>query len=916
MSTQFAQFYMPARGEWSAPSFNKSKPRELVRFFKELERLFVRASVTSEEEKKEQVLRYVDFEVEEFWQTLPEYKSSLATYNDFKATILSHYPDASGDYTYSLCDLDSLIREQQQVGINNATDLANFHLQFHMITSWLIDKSHICHLEQRRAYIRAFPPHLMSLIDNRLRIKFPDLHPNIPYSIRDVYEAAQYILYKATTRTRNYFAPVPASPATAPSVLATPDSSLISENLQTIFADLSKTLVDLLSQDSQRMERPSFNRSPHSPNRPPATVLPHATDVASSDANILSPDDRIAQLEAELHALRASERSLIHPVHNRAEKARSAHTEDSDSNDEVLEKVPKKEIASNVKAQAAQPQETKRKFNNDLVAPPFISSPQQTIPNRIDPKLEHPFWEAKAIAYTPPTDRNIGAPISPVRKKSAPAYKALLSVHKTPIASDIQVQLKDTQNAITQRQLLPLIPETSAQTQEITATCKELSREEAHLFQNCFQFDSNEATNLSTCPVVEALTSPSSTLVSDLSATPATSVGISKERLRLDDSSFFPSLSVTSLEYPDRISLRNTPETSLSDPHATSDGTCDPSDSFSDPAIAIIPETSATLNAHSKQSGSCTISNKHIISSDYCDPSNSEYNTATSAATTTLRNHCNFGDLGLNFAENLATSQMPVISNQADKLPSSRDVCDPFRNIPTLDPQLAPYMPTSCYKQDRKENFLQKNNLISSLCFARIPCILIIFVCLYIVACRIFDKKRSLGDFTMLCTCSHSLKSHALHTRSNWSHQHSSQAIIVRLAIPSILRQSVARLVSFSDHISHSRSHSGYIGRIRPQKSDYPVISQYLTHSHLSCNLAKEDRSQLHLQSHLSKLARISLYLVAIWTPHFGITQRTCTTWFATILWVTHSLLLVFPTCYQHLYERSPSFSHQSPCYP
>ena len=80
---QTTQFYMPFRGERIAPSYNKSKPRELVRFFRELEHLFVLASVTSEEEKKEQTLRHVDFEVEEFWRTLPEFRNPLATYEEF-----------------------------------------------------------------------------------------------------------------------------------------------------------------------------------------------------------------------------------------------------------------------------------------------------------------------------------------------------------------------------------------------------------------------------------------------------------------------------------------------------------------------------------------------------------------------------------------------------------------------------------------------------------------------------------------------------------------------------------------------------------------------------------------------------------------------------------------------------------------
>ena len=78
------------------------------------------------------------------------------TYNDFKDAILVHYPDALGDFVYSIRDMDLLIGEQQCVGITSTKDLSNYHLQFIAITTWLISKGKLGDLEQQRAYIRAF----------------------------------------------------------------------------------------------------------------------------------------------------------------------------------------------------------------------------------------------------------------------------------------------------------------------------------------------------------------------------------------------------------------------------------------------------------------------------------------------------------------------------------------------------------------------------------------------------------------------------------------------------------------------------------------------------------------------------------------------------------------------------------------
>lgn len=701
MSLQTAQFYMPARGERSAPSYNKSRPRELVRFFKELERLFVRTSMTSDKEKKEQVLRYVDFEEEEFWQTLPEFKSSMATYDDFKAAIFFCYPDASGDYLYSLHDVDLLIMERLQVGINNATDLADFHLRFHQITSWLVSKDHLCELEQRRAYVRAFRPPLMSLITNRLQIKFPDLHPNIPYPIRDVYDAAQYILHKLTSRPQHYVAPIPASSATALHVPATPEKPITSEDLQKVFTDLTKTIADVLDRNSRGMDRSAFNRNNRDSNPSGAAYLRHPTDNSSTHVNKLSPDDRIAQIEAELYALRASESRFIH----RADNARSTPMEDSYDDVSAMEKAPEKEITPNIIAMS----------KYDPIAPVIVSVPHPAAPRHVDPKQEHRTLEAKGIADAPFIDRNVGVSISHIRSKSETAPKARLSVYEAPMAIDPDVRLQDTRNAITQRHCLPLLPEVCAQTQKIAATCRKLTRT-AHVFQSRFEVSNSKASDFSASPVVGALVPASSTLVSDLTVSSATSGDSLHQQLCPDNpSSLLPS-SATSLAFSDEISVQNKLETPIGDLHTTSDSSCDyiQVSSISDSAFATIP---ATLELHLEQSFSSSNSNKHTFSSDICDisdPDISKSDSATPNAISTVSNHSDICDSDLKFELNLVTSDIAVVFNHTEALQALNDICDPFWNIPALDLRLSPYKPNSRYQQDRKPNIIVFLHLLMS----------------------------------------------------------------------------------------------------------------------------------------------------------------------------------------------------------
>ena len=247
---------MPARGERAAPSFDRNKPRELGRFFEELEYLFDRAALTKDSDMKKHVLRYVEFEVEQIWKTFAEYSDQTKTYKDFKSAILVHYPDASGDYVYSLRDIDTLIGERQRVGISNTLELTDYHLKFLAITSWLIEKQQLGTLEQQRGYLRAFQPRLLASISNRLQMKNPDHHPNIPHTIQEVYEAARFILQGAATAPQNYFAPTPpdVNPPFVPDgvvSIAKREPSVKKEDFGSLLAEFTKTITDAINQNNR-----------------------------------------------------------------------------------------------------------------------------------------------------------------------------------------------------------------------------------------------------------------------------------------------------------------------------------------------------------------------------------------------------------------------------------------------------------------------------------------------------------------------------------------------------------------------------------------------------------------------------------------------------------------------------------------
>ena len=291
---------MPMRNECTAPTFNTSNPRELPRFFEDLETLMARAAITSEIEKKKHAVKYVDLKTEQIWKTFPEYISPTHTYAEFKSAILEEYPGATDDLGYSIKDIDFLISKAQHKGLATMQDLSDFHLQFMAITHWLISKKYLADLEQRRAYVRAFQPHSLKAIMNRLAITKPDHHPCIPYSIKDVYEAARFILQGSAAQA------VPPA-LSRPSSLDSPSNNeyLRAETFVAVMADFTKTMNEALSfnhsrtssaknqQDSMKdahpnsyQDRPSALSAPQHYNQPVVASLVHTIDVHSSAALI------------------------------------------------------------------------------------------------------------------------------------------------------------------------------------------------------------------------------------------------------------------------------------------------------------------------------------------------------------------------------------------------------------------------------------------------------------------------------------------------------------------------------------------------------------------------------------------------------------------------------------------------------
>jgi hypothetical protein len=79
---------MPARGDRSAPQFDPQQPRELRRYFSDLDFAFGRATITSSTEKKKHACRYVDVDTADLWESITQFADQNASYEDFVKQLM------------------------------------------------------------------------------------------------------------------------------------------------------------------------------------------------------------------------------------------------------------------------------------------------------------------------------------------------------------------------------------------------------------------------------------------------------------------------------------------------------------------------------------------------------------------------------------------------------------------------------------------------------------------------------------------------------------------------------------------------------------------------------------------------------------------------------------------------------------
>src|SRR6266550_1966273 len=110
--------------------------------------------IVNDQERKRQVVRYIDFDDSELWQLIPEFAESTS-YADFRVAVLRLYPGASDTALYSFPDLESIILQQQSLDVSSVEELAAYHRRFLSVSQYLIKHGRYTEIEQSRDFVRS-----------------------------------------------------------------------------------------------------------------------------------------------------------------------------------------------------------------------------------------------------------------------------------------------------------------------------------------------------------------------------------------------------------------------------------------------------------------------------------------------------------------------------------------------------------------------------------------------------------------------------------------------------------------------------------------------------------------------------------------------------------------------------------------
>ena len=149
---------MPNRRDNKAPSYDRSRPEELLRYIEDVEKEMDRVGVESDLARKDWLRYYADQRTADEWTVLETYGPGGGSYDDFKEELISHYPEATDSLEGSIARLDRLCSKATPLTHENLSVALEFIRGFKFEGRKLLDGGCISNREIVAKFLNCLDP--------------------------------------------------------------------------------------------------------------------------------------------------------------------------------------------------------------------------------------------------------------------------------------------------------------------------------------------------------------------------------------------------------------------------------------------------------------------------------------------------------------------------------------------------------------------------------------------------------------------------------------------------------------------------------------------------------------------------------------------------------------------------------------
>jgi hypothetical protein len=193
---------MPSRNCRKAPKFDRDNAEELLRYLEDVEQCLEAAGITDVAEMKNWARKYADLRTANDWTTLKSYRTG--TWDEYKAELISNYPEAANSTSGTFARLDKLCKEYRNLEPQEAGQILAFTRGFAYEGNKLLEKHCASSRELVRKVMDCLSPDLARSLEDRIIIEkgrkrqdaaatTDERHPDDPVPLDEVLELLRNI---------------------------------------------------------------------------------------------------------------------------------------------------------------------------------------------------------------------------------------------------------------------------------------------------------------------------------------------------------------------------------------------------------------------------------------------------------------------------------------------------------------------------------------------------------------------------------------------------------------------------------------------------------------------------------------------------------------------------------------------------